>query len=333
MQVAQQANSTRNLIIFSGKGGVGKTTLAENIAWWLAATGRIVGLVDRDSHPTASNFIDLLAIPPGEPRYTLSDVIQHNKPLLDAMYQVRQGLFVVPSDTNIEAASSYIVANEAQEIMIDRYQDMIAALSPPPRDFPSWHQKPSIAPRYFPMLPAVNGKEMRERPPYLEYLVWDFGAEPGPLGRAILRLPNCEIWAPVVLEPLPILAFEQMKEQIKQLFRNYPERTPPIKGVVLYDLTHKRPETAQEFVKLYLAHQDVMTRPVHEDGQVPPTQNIYPAQAIYEVKRTSRAAREIFEIALRIDGYTGQFEKSPVCKHCDEIYTWLEQQQVATIGV
>src|SRR5258708_9173769 len=80
---------TQNIVIWSGKGGSGKTTVAQNIAWWLASTGRVVTLVDTDSYANSSNFINMLAIPAAQ-QYTLSHVIQHDKPLLDVMYQVRR---------------------------------------------------------------------------------------------------------------------------------------------------------------------------------------------------------------------------------------------------
>jgi cellulose biosynthesis protein BcsQ len=321
----------RNIIIWSGKGGVGKTTTGQNIAWWLAAAGRKVALVDTDSHPNSGNFVDQSVIPVDR-WFTLTHVIQQEKALLDAMYQVRKGLYVIPSDTNIEAANGHIIANEAQEVMIDRYHEMTAALSPCPEEIPAFHSEPRLAPAFFPELPFVGEEEILERPAYLDYLIWDFGAEPGPLGKAILRMPNCEIWSPVVLEPLPLQAFAQMKDQLNKVFKNHPESKPPIRGVFPYKLTHKKEETVEEFVKLYVAHKDVFMRPIHEDLNVPPTQNFYPARAIYEVNSGTRAARELFEIAMRIDGYQGQFKKSPTCKHCNEIYAWLQQELMAGEG-
>jgi cellulose biosynthesis protein BcsQ len=324
-QDARRTNEPRNIIIWSGKGGSGKTTTGQNVAWWLATAGYQVALVDTDSHPNSGNFVDQNLIPP-ESWFTLTDVIQREKTLLDAIYQVRKGFYVIPSDTNIEAASSFIIANEAQEVMIDRYHDLAANLSPSPEEDPAFLSEPSLAPTFFPDLPFVEEHEVLERPAYLDYLIWDFGAEPGPLGKAILRMPNCEIWAPVVLEPLPLQAFAQMKDQLGKLFKNFPNRKPPIRGVFPYKLTHKKEETVEEYVKLYVAHPDVFMRPVHEDLNVPPTQNYYPARSIGEVNNKTRATREFFEIAMRIAGYQGQFRKSPICKACNDIHAWLQQE-------
>ncbi len=47
---AQPGNLTRVVLVASGKGGVGKSTLAVNLAAALAASGRSVGLLDADVH-------------------------------------------------------------------------------------------------------------------------------------------------------------------------------------------------------------------------------------------------------------------------------------------
>ena len=329
-------NSLRLILIYSGKGGSGKTTLGQNLAWWLASLGRTVVLVDTDSRAMSSNFINMFAIPERE-RYTLSHVIQDEVPLLQSMYQVRRGLYIIPSDSNIDRANNHIVTNEAQEIMIDRFNDMARTLAErmsrwasPPTGTVDWHQEQSISLRDIRPAEPVSGDEVRLPPSQINYLIWDFAADPGPLGKAILRIPRSEILAPVVLEPLPLLAFAQMKIFVQTLFKNHPEQMPTIKGVVPYHLTHKKEFTSQEFVKLYLAHPEVFMRAVHEDLSVPETQRVYPAQSIYEGNRQSRAAREILEIALRVDGYQGLLKGGPACKYCNEIHDWLQQQhQVA----
>jgi Mrp family chromosome partitioning ATPase len=38
------------ILVLSGKGGVGKSSVAVNLAVWLAAQGRHVGLLDADIH-------------------------------------------------------------------------------------------------------------------------------------------------------------------------------------------------------------------------------------------------------------------------------------------
>jgi cellulose biosynthesis protein BcsQ len=333
MIVQQSKKRTRKIVIWSGKGGSGKTTTAQNLAFWLAAAGYYVALMDTDSFANSSNFINMFAIPQDR-RYTLSHVIQQEKPLLAATYRVRNGLYVIPSDDQIEAASNYIVIHEAQEIMLEKYTELMETLGEPPASTPIWKkhngkQDTVLAPRHLAVLQSVEDVAVLEPPPYLDFLIFDFPAELNALGRAILKIPDIEIWSSVVLEPLPLQGFAQMKKQLDKLFKNYPDRKPPIKGVIPYHLTHKKGETAEEFVKLYLNHRDVFQRAVHEDLNVPPTQNIYPAKAIYEVKRTSRAARELFEIAMRLGGYDGPFEGSPDCRHCNDIHAWIQKNMAA----
>ncbi|GCE32059.1 hypothetical protein KDA_75430 [Dictyobacter alpinus] len=325
-KIVKQINGIRNIYMWSGKGGVGKTTAAINLATWLAASGRKVAVVDTDSHPNTSSLKDMSKVREDR-RYTLSDVIQREKPFLDAMYQVRNGLYVVPSETNIEVAKTHIIINEAQDVLLDRFYALMAQLAPPPEDPPFWQEKTYLAPHHLPPLAELSDLEMQAPPAYLEYIIWDFAAEPGALGKAILRLPKGEIWSPVLLEPYPLLAFAQMKQQTTQMFQYHPvERRPVLKGVFPFMLTHKTEKVTEEFAKLYLAHQDIFMHPIHNDDKVAATQDYYPAQSIYEVDQTSRAGREFFELAMRLDGYQGSFGKKTHCPHCEAIYEWARQQ-------
>jgi Mrp family chromosome partitioning ATPase len=61
----QPARIRNSLLVFSGKGGVGKTTVAVNIALGLALEGKRVGLLDVDIHgPNAAHMLgaDTLAV-------------------------------------------------------------------------------------------------------------------------------------------------------------------------------------------------------------------------------------------------------------------------------
>ena len=58
------------IVVTSGKGGVGKTTLAVNLAIVRAAAGRDVLLVDGDEQRTALTFTDLRTDQLGQPGYT-----------------------------------------------------------------------------------------------------------------------------------------------------------------------------------------------------------------------------------------------------------------------
>lgn len=55
------------LLLGGEKGGTGKSTLATNLAAWLAAQGRDVILVDTDAQRTAANWADRRNLLPGAP--------------------------------------------------------------------------------------------------------------------------------------------------------------------------------------------------------------------------------------------------------------------------
>ena len=69
---AKPTSHTRVLAIASGKGGVGKSSVAVNLALSLAATGRSVGLLDADVY--GHSVPDLLGIPEDEGPTQLEDV-------------------------------------------------------------------------------------------------------------------------------------------------------------------------------------------------------------------------------------------------------------------
>ncbi len=68
-QLAQSlATISNRLLVFSGKGGVGKTTVAVNLALGLARAGQKVGVLDADIH--GPNTARMLGITAGQPELT-----------------------------------------------------------------------------------------------------------------------------------------------------------------------------------------------------------------------------------------------------------------------
>jgi ATP-binding protein involved in chromosome partitioning len=66
----------RRIVVFSGKGGVGKTTVAVNLAYALAARGRRVGLLDADI--TGPNVVQMTGVT--EPARGIGDrVLPHER--------------------------------------------------------------------------------------------------------------------------------------------------------------------------------------------------------------------------------------------------------------
>ncbi len=88
---------TKFIVIASGKGGVGKTTTAINLATALLSYGRDVVLVDANlSTPNVGLYLGAPKVP-----VTLHDVLAGKKSLKDAVYIHRNGLKVIPSSLSI----------------------------------------------------------------------------------------------------------------------------------------------------------------------------------------------------------------------------------------
>ena len=89
------------IAVTSGKGGVGKTTVAVNLALALADLGRRVVLVDGDLG--LANIDVLLGI---VPKYTLADLLEGRCDLSDVMVAGPAGVRIVPAASGIQAIAN-----------------------------------------------------------------------------------------------------------------------------------------------------------------------------------------------------------------------------------
>jgi len=96
----------RRISILNFKGGTGKSSLAENLSYALALRGRRVLVVDCDRQHNSSTT--LLAASSPEPP-TLTQVLKREAEITKAIRQARQRLDVLPSDTDLDTASSYLL--------------------------------------------------------------------------------------------------------------------------------------------------------------------------------------------------------------------------------
>lgn len=89
---------TRNIVVASGKGGVGKTTLAANIAVSLAIFGKRVAVLDADVVMANLEIIMGLRNPP----VALIDVLSGRLNLEDVMYEGPRGVKIIPAGITLD---------------------------------------------------------------------------------------------------------------------------------------------------------------------------------------------------------------------------------------
>lgn len=119
----------RTISIASGKGGVGKTSVAACVAWNLAERGHRVCLVDVDLG--LSNVDVLMGL---TPRFTLEDVVLGDAPVAQAMVTVRPGLDVLSGGAGVAALADLSRKQRAafltQLAALDQYEFLILDNSP-----------------------------------------------------------------------------------------------------------------------------------------------------------------------------------------------------------
>lgn len=320
------APATKVLSIYTHKGGVGKTTTAENLAHILASAGRKVALVDTDREAHASNLLQLEAIPL-QRRFSLTQVVCGGVPLRMAMYQARENLWVVPADSNMNSASDYIREHQVPEIMRERFEELMQILTPPPeRHFP-WQNQTSATLYHFPIAQRILPSRMVELPDYLDYLIVDHAPNPGALGDSFLRISH-EVWSPLILEPLPFQGLAAMVLMLQDLFQHEPAQLPKLR-IIPYKVSHTRNISTSLLAQLYMYFPGQVTRTVHDSGDIPDGQGEQPPKTVFEYKRSGRGAKELIELALQVEGHPGRLEKGPSCPICDQIKTFAEEQLAA----
>jgi flagellar biosynthesis protein FlhG len=102
------ARPVKVLTVTGGKGGVGKTNIAANLAITLAQFGRRVMLLDADLG--LANVDVLLGL---QPRYTLADVLRGERALADVIVTGPGGVRVVPGASGLAAIADLGTAGQA----------------------------------------------------------------------------------------------------------------------------------------------------------------------------------------------------------------------------
>jgi len=89
-------SSPRVICVTSGKGGVGKTNVATNLAYFLAVTGKKVLILDADLN--LANIDVLLGL---SPRYNINHVLKGEKHLQEIIVQGPGGISILPASSGI----------------------------------------------------------------------------------------------------------------------------------------------------------------------------------------------------------------------------------------
>lgn len=120
---AQQPATTkhmRTLAITSGKGGVGKSNVAVNVALEWAALGRRVSLLDADL--ALANADVLLGL---NPQYHLGHVLQGQRTLQEVIVEVAYGVRLIPGGSGVEELAN--LAGQQHARLIGELQELEAA--------------------------------------------------------------------------------------------------------------------------------------------------------------------------------------------------------------
>lgn len=101
--------------ILNFKGGTGKSSLTENLSHALAKQGKRILVIDADRQGNAGT-----TLLKGQYTPTLTHVLKGETPLTKAIQQAKENLFVVPSDGDLDTASSYINSHRAAYYTLKR---------------------------------------------------------------------------------------------------------------------------------------------------------------------------------------------------------------------
>lgn len=110
----------RRISLLNFKGGTGKTSVAENLGHALARGGATVFVIDGDRQSNTTTTLLGKRVSP-----SLTDVLSGKVPLTDAIYEARENLYVVPSDTDLDHVATYLKDHHRAYSTLRRSLDQI----------------------------------------------------------------------------------------------------------------------------------------------------------------------------------------------------------------
>lgn len=309
----------RIISVYNKKGGTCKTTCVMNLAADLAALGFKVGLVDGDEQANASS----LTRPHRYTKPTLTDVVNDDVPLINALYQSRKNLWVVPADMNLSKAVEHISAVQDFDLFSDRVDALQEALGPSsdPTTF-SWWNEPQVRLRQF-KLETTSDEEFHTPPTTLDFLLFDNPPNPNSLTTALLFACK-EVLIPIEMEEFSFQGLVQMSEDLKRRFRKRKEQVK-VAGIVPFNVSHQGGSHMDYLESVWSVYPTLTRASVHHDKSVSTAQGHKLASLEYD--KSSRATKEMFALALAIVGYQGKLAYLESCEICDEVIQRAKQQR------
>lgn len=270
--------------------------------------GYSVALIDGDEQANASSLIK----PHRYTRPTLTHVVCDDVPLVKAMYQARKNLWIVPSDMHLSRAVERIHANAELHLLAEQVEILRESLQPvsSERVLPWWNQK-ELRIRNL-KIQRTTQEELLTPPMFLDFLLLDNPPNPNALTWAMLHACE-ELLVPVELEEYAFQGLAQMFEDVARRFRSHQQKIK-VTGIVPFNVNHQRSITVDYLASIWRARPREVTLCIHTDATVPTAQGNQ--ETIYETQKSSRAAKEVLALALRIVGYPGVLSGLDDCEHC-----------------
>lgn len=111
--VRRRSPRMKSLSILSGKGGVGKTSIAVNLSIMLASKGMRVVLIDADMGLANADLLMNL-----KPRYTLAHVLSGTRTLSEVCIKGPGGVFLIPGASGLSRLAD-ITDSERQRLIVE----------------------------------------------------------------------------------------------------------------------------------------------------------------------------------------------------------------------
>jgi len=309
---------TEAVIANNKKGGVGKTTLIAAIAAILAALGFNVAIADGDGQENASKLSHPRPFEGEKHTLTFTQVVTQERPLVDAMVQVRKNLWLIPADPFLEEAALRIRRLNNPYLIAEKVAQLKAQLARPTpyQERLWWWKKTSINLNQFKQ-ETTTDEEYCTKPPFLDFLFFDSPPAEDALTDAMLRAARVLI--PINMDQFSI---DGLRKRVDYVESTVDAEGLPIEiiGILPNEIIHQRGnQVPLEFLAdVWRNFPEIARRPIHADEALKDAwaynMTILEYGQAYAPK--SRGMLEVAKLALEIVGWPGKLSGLKYCKFC-----------------